>query len=89
MRSYYELAKPLAERNPEGEGYRSLYKSQAMLLAIEGNRVKLVSLSINGSPPRKEGIVLLGVPPAEDATTPLLGHGSMIQPTALLGMEGV
>jgi len=65
---YYELAKPLAERNPEGKGYKSLYKSQAMLLAIEGKEVKLISLSINGSPPRKAGIVPLGVPPCGNCT---------------------
>jgi|GEM_PF-1372710 hypothetical protein len=40
---YYELAKPLVERDPEGRGY----KSQAMLVAIEGETVKLVATSIN------------------------------------------
>ncbi len=45
---YYELARPLLEKNPAGEGYKSIYKSQAMILAIEDQTVKLVSTSING-----------------------------------------
>jgi hypothetical protein len=60
---YYELAKPLVERDPEGRGYKSIYKSQAMLLAIEGETVKLVATSVNGRPPRKAGIASLGSPP--------------------------
>lgn len=42
------LARPLAEREPGGRGYRSLYKSQAMFYTLEGTTVNLLSSSMNG-----------------------------------------
>lgn len=45
---YYELATILEERDPEGQGFRSRYKSQAMLYKHEGEMVRLVATSING-----------------------------------------
>jgi len=70
---YYELAKPLVERDPEGRGYKSIYKSQAMLLAIEGETLKLVATSVNGRPPRKAGIAPLGSPPCGGCYSPITG----------------
>lgn len=45
---YYELTRPLLEKDSTGKGYKSIYRSQAMILAIEDQTVKLVSTSING-----------------------------------------
>ena len=46
---YYELAKPLAE--PGEQGYKSLYKSQAMLYAVEEKTAKLLSTSVTRASP--------------------------------------
>lgn len=45
---YYEMAQPLFEKDPEGKGYKSIYRSQAMLVRMEDEVVKLASTSING-----------------------------------------
>lgn len=45
---YYEMAQPLLEKDLEGKGYKSIYRSQAMLVRIEDEVVKLTSTSING-----------------------------------------
>jgi len=76
---YYELANPLAERDPKGRGYKSLYKSQAMLLGFEpeNETVKLISTSVNGhlvSPlPREAGVIPLGTPPCGGCYDPYNG----------------
>lgn len=45
---YYELAKTIAERNPDGQGYRSMFKSEAMIFSIDEKTARLLSTSVNG-----------------------------------------
>lgn len=47
---YYELDQTVAELNPDGQGYRSIFKSEALLFAVDepAQSAKLVSGSING-----------------------------------------
>jgi len=69
---YYELAEPLVEQEKR-------YKSQAMLLAFQGETVKLISTSVNGrlvslSPSSRQAhAVFSGSPPCGGCQNPVSG----------------